>query len=114
MRGILPEYVRGRVGKGSGEGLASQSLQAEQGLAAHLLRGSMLEQLGIIDSERLRAAVTRADRGGVRDGSVSAAVQATLDVELWLRVRAGRWGPDTGSGMRTTTRKEVTHGFTYA
>jgi asparagine synthase (glutamine-hydrolysing) len=114
MRGILPEYVRGRVGKGSGEGLASQSLQAEQGLAAHLLRGSMLEQLGIIDSERLRAAVTRADCGGVRDGSVSAAVQATLDVELWLRVRAGRWGPGTGSGMRTTTRKEVTHGFTYA
>jgi asparagine synthase (glutamine-hydrolysing) len=116
MRGILPEYVRGRVGKGSGEGLASQSLKADQELAAHLLRDSMLDELGIIDSERLRAAATGAGRGGIRDGSVSAGVQATLDVELWLRVRSGRWGPDhTGSRTRTATSAEkAANRFTYA
>ncbi len=115
MRGILPEYVRGRVGKGSGDGLASQSLKAEQGLAAHLLRDSMLEDLGIIDSKRLGATATAADRGGLRDGPVSARVQATLDVELWLRVRSGRWGPDTGNGRRTATSAEKAgHRFTYA
>jgi asparagine synthase (glutamine-hydrolysing) len=115
MRGILPEYVRKRVGKGSGEGLASRSLQAEHELAAHLLRGSMLEELGIIDSNRLRAAATGADRGSSRDGSVSARVQAALDVELWLRVRSGRWGPDTGSRTRTaTSAQNGAHRFTYA
>jgi asparagine synthase (glutamine-hydrolysing) len=116
MRGMLPEYVRERVGKGSGEGLASQSLKADQELTAHLLRDSMLEELGIIDSERLRAAATGADRGGIRDGSVSARVQATLDVELWLRVRSGRWGPDhTGGRARTATSLVADdHQFTHA
>ena len=115
MRGILPEYVRKRVGKGSGDGLASQSLKAEQELAAHLLRHSMLEELGIIDSERLLAAATGADRGSMRDGSLSAAVQATLNVELWLRVRSGRWGPDHfGGSTRTAPLEKVAHRFTYA
>ncbi len=113
MKGILPEYVRSRVGKGSGAGLASQSLGAEQQLAAHLLRDSMLEQLGIIDSDRIRTAMAEEDRGSVRGGSVSARVQATLDVEMWLRVRSGRWGPDTGSITRTAAA-QAAHQFTFA
>jgi hypothetical protein len=108
MRGILPEHVRGRVGKGSGAGLASQSLTTDQTLAKNLLRGSILEQLGIIDTKRLYAATAVADRGGIRDGSVSASVQATLDVEMWLRVQSGRWGPDdTGSMAEVSARSDV-------
>jgi asparagine synthase (glutamine-hydrolysing) len=116
MRSVLPEYVRGRVGKGSGDGLASQSLQSEQCLAAHLLRGSVLEELGIIDSNRLRAAATTANSGGTRDSTISAWAQATLDVELWLRVRSGRWGPgDTGCSTKTaTTAENLARHFTHA
>jgi hypothetical protein len=110
MRGILPEYVRRRVGKGSGEGIASRSLKMEKDFAARLLKGSMLAQLGIVDTEVLRAAVIAADHGNIRDGSVSAAVQATLDVEMWLRVRSGRWGPDSGDQTQAATSPDQVAG----
>jgi asparagine synthase (glutamine-hydrolysing) len=101
MRGILPEHVRMRIGKASGDGLSSWTLYHDQHLVGELLRDSVLAELGIIDVQRLRAEIAIADLGGAHDGSVSSTAQATLDVELWLQVRSGRWGPEV-TGHRTT------------
>ena len=90
-RGMLPELVRTRVGKSNGGGLTSWSLAHEQRVVEALLRDSILADLGLIDVHRIRSAVGSARRGGHHEESVSARVQLTLDVELWLQVRAGRW-----------------------
>jgi len=92
-RGILPEQVRTRVGKSSGGGLVSWSLAHEQSLTDTLLRDSMLADLGLINIQRIRKELESARRGGHHEESVSTRVQTTLDVELWLRVRTGRWAP---------------------
>ena len=97
MRGILPEFVRTRVGKGSGNGLNAWSLAHEQTLAGTLLRQSVLADLGLINLSRVRAAMKSTSRGGQHEGAVSARVQATLDVELWLQLRTGRWAPACAS-----------------
>ena len=91
MRGILPESVRTRIGKGNGGGFSAWGVQNERSLVAQLSRDSLLGQLGIIEERRLQAAIA----GVIRDeGDVSAWVQGTLDVELWLRVRSGLWGSE--------------------
>jgi asparagine synthase (glutamine-hydrolysing) len=93
MRGILPDFVRTRVGKGSGNGLNAWSLAHEPTLAGTLLRQSVLADLGLINVSRVRAAMRSTSKGGHHEGAVSARVQATLDVELWLQLRTGRWAP---------------------
>ena len=56
-----------------------------------LLRDPILAQLGCIDLPVLRAVL-----GDVRSGRASHdgwrdAINTTLDVEMWLRLRDGRW-----------------------
>jgi asparagine synthase (glutamine-hydrolysing) len=93
MRGIVPEAVRTRIGKGSGGGLAARSVEHERRLIEELLSNSMLAELGIIDPARLSAAISERGRDSEGVGSTSAMAQSTIDVELWLRERSGRWGP---------------------
>lgn len=91
MRGILPEFVRTRVGKGEADGFDVWSLTHEQNYIDRLLEDPILSQLGCIDPKRLRDAVTAArdGRGGQR--GASSRVGSTLEVELWLQIRSGRW-----------------------
>jgi asparagine synthase (glutamine-hydrolysing) len=91
MRGILPELVRTRVGKGNGAGFSAWALQHERSLVSRLSHDSLLAQLGVIAETRLQAAIATAAHD---EGDVSAWVQGTLDVELWLRVRSGLWGSE--------------------
>jgi asparagine synthase (glutamine-hydrolysing) len=93
MRGILPDLVRTRVGKGNGNGLNSWALAHEQTFADTLLRQSVLADLGVINVSRVRTAMKSTSRGGQHEGDVSARVQATVDAELWLQLRTGRWAP---------------------
>jgi asparagine synthase (glutamine-hydrolysing) len=94
MRGIVPELVRTRVGKGNGGGLAVHSLRTERRLIDALFKDSMVAALGVIDLERFKAAIDGDTRERQDTDLVSAMVQSIVDVELWLRIRSGRWGPD--------------------
>lgn len=108
MRDIVPEAVRTRVGKGNGGGLASWSLSHELHLVDSLLDNSVLAQLGIIDTQRLRAAIATTALGGAHEESISARVQSTIDLELWVRARSGRWGSEVTGGQRTGHDKRST------
>jgi asparagine synthase (glutamine-hydrolysing) len=88
MRGILPEAVRTRTGKGGIDGRLAWSLIREQERIDDMLRDPLLSQLGCVDARKLRSAVN-AIRGGQE--SVVISVIETLSLETWLRVRSSRW-----------------------
>ncbi len=100
MRGIVPEVVRTRVGKGNAGGLTVHSLLKESRFIRALLNESMLGALGVIDPERLKAELD-ANRRDTEDAEVvSGMVESVVDVELWLQVRSGRWGPEVARVAR--------------
>jgi asparagine synthase (glutamine-hydrolysing) len=111
MRGLLPEAVRARVGKGSGSGLTAWSLAHEHALTDSLFQRSVLADLGLISVPQMRAAMQSTSKGGDHEGSVSARVLATLDVELWLQLRTGRWAPAAVSEHYTKTGKRLDSRF---
>jgi asparagine synthase (glutamine-hydrolysing) len=94
MRGILPELVRTRTSKGSITGRFVWSLRHERERIDVMLRDPVLGQIGLIDPNKLRAAVA-----AVRDGHEArrGPVAAALSLETWLQVRSGQW----------TTREQV-------
>jgi asparagine synthase (glutamine-hydrolysing) len=107
MRGILPDYVRTRVGKGNGAGQTAWALDREQPLVDALFHDSMLAQLGVIDISQLRAAFAMAHTGTAGGRSINQKVAAIIDVELWLRVRSGRWGQESRSYVETSYKHET-------
>jgi asparagine synthase (glutamine-hydrolysing) len=92
MRGILPEVVRTRVGKGVMYGLMAWSVVRQRDRLEPLLNDPILAQLGVIDPAKLRAgfAAAQFERDRTQE-YLYAGVQSTLAVEAWLRVRSGRW-----------------------
>lgn len=97
MRGVLPEEVRTRRGKGGIDARILWSLNRESSLLGELLRDPILAQLGCVDPHALRAAVERARRGHVAN---LAFLLCTLSLEAWLAVRAGRY-PRCGAACAT-------------
>lgn len=91
MRGILPEPVRTRVGKGSQNERHAWSLTAQRPLLEPLVRDPILAELGIVDGTAVRAAFDAAPQQAQRRGDPHAALQQVLAVEAWLQIRAGRW-----------------------
>lgn len=91
MRDILPEKVRTRVGKpGTGDYLAWSLANQEQRLE-HLITRPLLADLGIVEPAALRAAfhgVLQRTRG---IEVLCSPLVRTLAVEMWLRIRSGRW-----------------------
>jgi asparagine synthase (glutamine-hydrolysing) len=100
MRGILPEMVRTRVGKGNGGGLSVHSLHAERVFISRLLHDSILAALGVINLERVKAATAMTHRDSDGQCLASAMLQSMVDLEFWLQVRSGRWGPDINRGQQ--------------
>ncbi len=90
-RGILPERVRTRVGKGVTFGLLAWSVGTHRRRLERILQEPILAQLGCIDGARLRGALVAAQGEGENDERMFAHVQYTLAVEAWLRARSGRW-----------------------
>jgi asparagine synthase (glutamine-hydrolysing) len=88
LRGILPDLVRARTGKGGNDGRIAWSLARERERVTELLHDPMLGDLGCVDVRRLRAAID--DVRGGRETTVGALMD-TLALETWLRVRAGLW-----------------------
>jgi asparagine synthase (glutamine-hydrolysing) len=94
MRGILPEMVRTRVGKSGLDGLHLWLLTHEHVRYDRMLRDPMLAQLGVIDRAVLARVLDdvrngRAGHDGWRDR-----INGTLEVEMWLQLRSGRWAAE--------------------
>ncbi|MDB4888806.1 MAG: hypothetical protein JWL61_661, partial [Gemmatimonadetes bacterium] len=88
MRGLLPECVRTRAGKGIIGSRVAWSFEHEQAQVKRLLSDPLLAELGCIDVDRLNGAVSR---GRDRDDTEISMLMITLSLETWLRVRSGRW-----------------------
>jgi asparagine synthase (glutamine-hydrolysing) len=95
MRGILPEMVRTRIGKGGVCSVLGWSLSAQRSLLEPLLEEPILAELGIIDTTKLRAAFDVASRRPYREDHLETLVQSTLLLEAWLQLRSDRWPPTT-------------------
>jgi asparagine synthase (glutamine-hydrolysing) len=88
MRGILPEQVRTRTGKGGIGARVRWALARESELIHGLLHEPILADLGCIDPMRFAKSVGRLRQGR---GGRSRHIFAALSLETWLRVRSGRW-----------------------
>jgi asparagine synthase (glutamine-hydrolysing) len=91
MQGILPDRVRTRVGKPGTSDYLVWSLTSERERLAALTRTPILADLGVIEAAKLQAVfqdVSRRARGGE---FLCGPLLNTLAVELWLRIRSGRW-----------------------
>ncbi|HEX2094770.1 MAG TPA: asparagine synthase-related protein, partial [Longimicrobiaceae bacterium] len=88
MRGVLPEGIRTRRGKGGPDARMTWSLTREAPRLEAMLRDPLIGQMGWIRPEGLRAALAQARAGASPD---LLAVHAALSLETWLLVTSGRW-----------------------
>ena len=105
MRGILPEIVRARVGKGANAGAILQSLIQERRRIEPLLVDPLLGQFGCIDPHELRIAYARACSGTAAARFVGS-VTEVLALEAWLRVRSGRCSLRRSGTSGITTQQD--------
>jgi hypothetical protein len=88
MRGILPDKIRLRSGKGGGGARAYWGLNEEHSTIRQLLKEPILADLGVIDPKLLKRALRHAREG--RRG-LYLPVLSILALETWLRVRSKLW-----------------------
>jgi hypothetical protein len=105
MRGILPEDVRTRVGKGSLDGLNVVKMLDEGRRMERLANHSILAELGCIDAATLRGAIQRLLHSRVDDPVLRDHVSTTVQLELWLQLRSGRWTAEDSQAVRTHHRE---------
>jgi asparagine synthase (glutamine-hydrolysing) len=88
MRGILPEEVRTRRGKGGINARFLWALGREKPRLDALLRDPEIARRGWVRPGALREATERARQGEVRSLTF---LLCSLALETWLAVRSGRW-----------------------
>ncbi|HKT07975.1 MAG TPA: asparagine synthase-related protein [Gemmatimonadaceae bacterium] len=89
MRGCLPEIIRQRRWKGAFDGRIAWSLMHERHRFDALVEHSVLAELGCIEIAPLCAAIEKAT---TVDGEIERGqVLNVLALELWLRMRTGKW-----------------------
>ena len=88
MKGILPEAIRSRPGKGGIDARVLWALDRERLRIDQILSAPLLADLGIISAEALRTSVEAARHGAVEN---LATLLCALGLETWLFVRHGRW-----------------------
>ena len=96
MRGILPEEVRTRRGKGGIDARLLWAMAREGDRLRELLRDPEIARRGWVRVEALRAAVEAARQGEVRSLPF---LLCSLSLETWLAVRAGRWAPERTAAL---------------
>ena len=100
MRGILPEIIRSRPGKGAIDARILWSLTREQGRVRRILCSSHLTSLGIIRGGCLTESVEEARQGRCTSTIV---LLAALSLDTWFWVRSGRWkvrGPTSSASAQ--------------
>jgi asparagine synthase (glutamine-hydrolysing) len=90
LRGILPEVIRTRVGKAAATGIAARWLTTQRQHVSDLLRDPILAELGCIDPRRLKTHFETVSRSSA-SGRQWVDIYNALAIEMWLRVRSGRW-----------------------
>jgi asparagine synthase (glutamine-hydrolysing) len=110
MRGLVPEPVRCRIGKGGVESLLAWSLTAHRKLLEPLTHAPMLAQLGIVDASKLRQAVHLARTRAHGEDFLHIQVQSTLMLEAWLQLRSNGWPPLARANVTAHNRGGVTTG----
>jgi len=88
MRGVLPDEVRLRRGKGGTGARVRWALNTESRRIALLTRSLVLEELGCVRGDVLRREVERVQAGRARHVTE---LYTTLALETWLQIWAGRW-----------------------
>lgn len=106
MRGILPELVRARVGKGDSIAATASALARQWHLLAPLTCEPILADLGIIDAVRLRDAYATATGEPHRRNQLHARLQGVLALEAWLQLRSGRWPHASHVVRSASTQKD--------
>jgi asparagine synthase (glutamine-hydrolysing) len=91
MRGILPEAVRTRIGKGGPAPVFGWSLTALRPLLEPLVVQPILADLGIVDASQLRVSFDAAPQEAHRRDQRHANLHSALAIEAWLQMRSGRW-----------------------
>jgi asparagine synthase (glutamine-hydrolysing) len=94
LRGILPEAVRVRSGKGAIDSRILWAMSKKRGRLGEILRVPYLGELGFILPDRLRAALAEAREGRAPNLVMLLAV---VSLETWFFVRSGRWTVDEQS-----------------
>lgn len=89
--GILPERVRNRSGKGGIDSRIVWAFQHENNLLRHLVRHSVLADLGCIEPRKVVDAIEGCRRGLGADEVTS--LFFTLSLESWMAAQFGHW-PD--------------------
>jgi asparagine synthase (glutamine-hydrolysing) len=99
MRGLVPDEVRTRTGKGVISARVRWSISHERQRVADLLDSPILADLGCVDVRALRHSIHRVQRG---ERPRSGALLAFLALETWLRVRSGRWKVSPATDVRAS------------
>jgi hypothetical protein len=87
MRGILPEAIRTRSGKGGIDARLIWGIRRERKRISGVLDAASLPQLGIVNTRKLEEAIDRAVRG---EGAAIVLLLAALSLETWLFARLHR------------------------
>jgi asparagine synthase (glutamine-hydrolysing) len=111
MRGIVPDVVRTRVGKGGPAERMAWSLANQRPILEPLVNDPILADLGLVDAAKLRAAFDSAPNRPHSVDEFHSALHGTLAVEAWLQIRAGRW-PCGGHSSDIATTELVHFPFT--
>jgi asparagine synthase (glutamine-hydrolysing) len=82
MRGVLPEKIRTRTGKGQFDRSISLGLEKERKFVTELTKSSCLASMGLIDADKFREASEYAYIGETRQIYLFMAV---LSLEMWVR-----------------------------
>jgi asparagine synthase (glutamine-hydrolysing) len=109
MRDILPEMVRTRIGKGAMDGLNVWSLMRDTKRADRLLENSILADLGCMDVAALRRVLDDIRRGVGHHAGWRDLLGTALDVEIWLRLRSGRWVATDTQSTTHARGSQVSH-----
>jgi asparagine synthase (glutamine-hydrolysing) len=91
VKGILPEVVRTRVGKGGGGDSFVRMFAQQRAFIKQLAHDPILAELGLIDARRFMTAVDECSNSRTSKQAIWGEVMKTLIVEAWLQVRSGRW-----------------------
>jgi asparagine synthase (glutamine-hydrolysing) len=91
MRGIVPDVVRTRVGKGTQAERHAWALTVQRPLLEPLVHEPILADLGVVDGTMLRSAFDQMPRQPRRMNDPHAAMEQVLAIEAWLQIRTGRW-----------------------
>ncbi len=106
MKGILPEPIRSRPGKGAIDARLNWAFRHERERITTALSNSRLAATGILHSGHLKAALTQASRGELAS---NVTLFAALSLETWLFVRSNGWavGRVVGGSSSVVHSKQV-------